>query len=149
MRRQFNRCYPASDLEVFTHHWPKSDTDSAGIFVKRWVDELRARGLVIHVNPKSPGNTAVFAAHWLWPSAVRVFLLHLRHRKPFIVVLHGDPFMIERHWWVRLIALPILRRAKAVQVVSETCHKIMERYGISSFVAAMPDGVGDRKPGPA
>lgn len=132
------------DLIVFSKHYG----EHAGVFVVRWVRELEKRGMLVKVNPK--WTTARYArmivAHWLWPAGVKAYVLSLLFAKPFGLVLHGDPFMIRAHWWVRWPALVICRRAAYVQVVSTVCHNIMEDYGIRCFLAPMPDGVGDREP---
>ena len=156
---------------VFTHCYPRDERDSAGVFVKDWVEmvreggypvelflcggmsgELRSWWMVVKAAGMFPRyvwsgiraarKADLLAAHWLFPSGVLAILAGGIRRKPVYLVLHGDPFLIERNRLVRFVARLVLRFADCVQVVSTPCLKIVKKiYSGRTVMAPMPTKV--------
>jgi hypothetical protein len=111
---------------VMSKHYPQNDRDPSGIFVKRWIEDLEAEGHSCDFFMSKEDD--LIAAHWLWPAGVLGAFYSFWSRKPLYLVLYGDPYMIEKHWWVRIPAWFICKQAKTIQVISTPCYEIMSKF---------------------
>lgn len=130
-----------SNILIITKHYPDGERDPSGVFVQTWGHMLAHNTRTVVTS--RPGwmrqllrwvrETDLVAAHWLWPAGYVALAVSLVLRVPLVVVLYGDPFMLQRHRWIRWAAWPILKRAKTIQVISGPCAQIMEDLGWKQY----------------
>jgi hypothetical protein len=101
---------------ILTNHYPKHER----------VQDLEFFGHIVEFSIFK--KVDIIAAHWIFPSGLIACILSFLTRKPLYLVFYGDPYMIEKYWWVRIPAWFICKRAKKIQVISTPCYNIMYKF---------------------